>query len=427
MYIDTRDRDASGQGVRQPAPATSYLPPDNLKNPPKSVKMPDGSKWVYKKRKRFLPLKIFLALLLVLIIAAVVAVNLYIWEFNSRIESHQSSVDTIHNVLTPAEEGKPYYILLLGSDSREGSGTSTNLDMMGDNQRSDVMVLVRVDEEKNQLTLLSIPRDTPWHHDNTVQKINETYNIGRAALTTEVVSKLVGLPISHVIEIKFSGLQGLVDALGGVDVDVPVEISYKDALTGEEVVVPAGKQHLTGQQAQIFARVRKAYKSQDAVRQSNVRQLGNAILKSIKDHPITEWPELGLKLADCVGSDMRFNDFVKLMLGLTDGDEDITMFSGTGPTAGTIDEATQLWLCYDDPEGWKEVAAVVDAGEDPAEISAKYLTDNIEEPVPAEGEEQPVVEGEYDPGWTDGYVEEPYVDYGAQEYVEPYYDENAGW
>ena len=395
----------------------SWYPPQGFPEPPKSFKLPDGSKWVYKKKKRFLPLKITLAVIFMLIIAVVVAaaifINGYINDFNSRVESHQSSVDTIQNSLTPAEAGKPYYILLLGSDSREGSGTSDKLDMMGDNQRSDVMVLVRIDPEKNQLTLVSIPRDTRWNHDGITQKINEAYNVGRAQLATEVISNLVGVPISHVVEIKFSGLEGLVDSLGGVDVDVPVEISFKDALTGETVTVPEGHQHLNGKQAQIFARVRKAYSGQEATRQSNVRQLGSAILDSIRQRPVTEWPELGLKLADCVGSDMRFNDFVDLMKGLSENGE-LTIYSGTGPTAGDIDENVDgLWLCYDDPEGWARVMEVVDAGEDPAEVCAPYLelqasdTANVPQDPNAvpEGEGE-TAEGEWYPESSEGYYEE---------------------
>ena len=95
----------------------SWYPPQGFPEPPKSFKLPDGSKWVYKKKKRFLPLKITLAVIFMLIIAVVVAaaifINGYINDFNSRVESHQSSVDTIQNSLTPAEAGKPYYILLL--------------------------------------------------------------------------------------------------------------------------------------------------------------------------------------------------------------------------------------------------------------------------------------------------------------------------
>ena len=67
--------------------------------------------------------------------------------------------------LVRPETGKPFYVLLLGSDSREGSGTSKNPDMQGDNQRSDVMILARVDAGKKQVTLVSVPRDTPYTLD----------------------------------------------------------------------------------------------------------------------------------------------------------------------------------------------------------------------------------------------------------------------
>ena len=189
--------------------------------------------------------------------------------------------------------------------------------------------------------------------------------------------------------------------------------SQANSSESSTVTVPEGHQHLNGKQAQIFARVRKAYSGQEATRQSNVRQLGSAILDSIRQRPVTEWPELGLKLADCVGSDMRFNDFVDLMKGLSENGE-LTIYSGTGPTAGDIDENVDgLWLCYDDPEGWARVMEVVDAGEDPAEVCAPYLelqasdTANVPQDPNAvpEGEGE-TAEGEWYPESTEGYYEE---------------------
>ena len=316
---------------------------------------------------------------LVLVVAViVVGVGAYAWTFDNHLHNGFSTPDTISQALTPAKEGEPYYILLLGSDWRENSGTSKLEENSGDQQRSDVIILARMDAANKLVTLVSIPRDTRWYHDGTVSKINEAYNIGGATLETQAIAELTGVPISHTVETHFSGLQDLVDALGGVEVDVPQTIKYKDALTGERVTVEAGRQKLNGQEAQIFARVRKAYSGQDAARQGNVRTLVLAIADTMRQKPIFELPGLGLKVADCLGSDMGIMDFVNLAKDFGSGG--LTLYSGTGPTAGEIDEsAGGLWLCYDNPEGWKQVMEAVDAGEDPSKIDPDAALQPAEE------------------------------------------------
>ena len=137
-----------------------------------------------RKRNRLIE-RIGLCVLAVLLVAVCATGGYALWYSNaldgalSMGSEQDASVDS---VLVRPETGKPFYVLLLGSDSREGSGTSKNPDMQGDNQRSDVMILARVDAGKKQVTLVSVPRDTPYTLDGgSVVKINEVYNIEGAA------------------------------------------------------------------------------------------------------------------------------------------------------------------------------------------------------------------------------------------------------
>lgn len=341
------------------------------------------------------------AAILVIAIAAAVAVGAYANAFSAKVQGNLSTPQEMSDVLTPAAAGEPYYILLLGSDWRENTGTSNLKENSGDNQRADVIILCRMDPATKLVTMVSVPRDTRWYHDGEVNKINEAYNIGGAALQTKVVSELTGVPIAHTVETHFSGLENLVDALGGVDVDVPQEITYVDALTGEDVTVEAGRQHINGQAAQIFARVRKAYQDGDGTRQSNVRQLVGAIADAILDKPITEYPGLGLQIADCFGSDMGLFDIIGLARDFGSG---YKIYSGTGPTAGDFDQNQGgLWLCYENPEGWKRVMDVVEAGEDPSDVDPNLETSQEADPY-----------SEYVEDY--GYADYGYVDYGYAEY-----------
>ena len=319
------------------------------------------------KKKHTLRNFIIILLSIALIIgSAVFAFSLFL----DRSLSLGNESESTNAALSDAVVGRPFYTLVLGSDSREGSGTSDRPDESGDQARSDVMILVRVDAPNDQITMLTIPRDTPvTHADGRVTKINECYNIGGAAYTIEKVSELVGVPISHYVELQFSNLEEVVDALGGIEMDVPVDLGVADALTGEYIQISAGTQVLNGQQAQAVARARHEYvDDQDANRQSTVRELGLAILNSVVKRPIYEVPGAVLTAAQFVRTDMRTFDLIPIALSMANGSS-TTIYSGTGPYAGgNREDLDGLWLCYDNPTGWKAVMDVVDSGGDPSTV-----------------------------------------------------------
>jgi polyisoprenyl-teichoic acid--peptidoglycan teichoic acid transferase len=309
---------------------------------------------------------------IVLLVVVLACAACGLW-FSSQLDGALSSSDgsDTSSVLTPAKAGEPFYMLVLGSDSRENSGTSSKADESGDNQRSDVMILLRVDAANNKATMVSIPRDTPYRtSDGRLVKINEAYNIGGAAESIKAVSELTGVGISHYAEVHFSELEGIVDKLGGVDVNVDIKLSYTDALTGEKVTLQPGKQTLNGQQAQLFARARHEYETdQDKHRQNNVRQLALAIVKKTLSMPLTQMPQALIDVAGMVGTDMRTGDILALALQYagTKGADSMTVYSASGPSSGDYNtESGGLWLCYENPEGWEKLMKVVDAGEDPS-------------------------------------------------------------
>ena len=298
----------------------------------------------------------------------------YSGQLNSRLALDDDQAGEVSQALTEAPSQGPFYMLVLGSDSREGSGTSQNPANMGDNERSDVMILMRIDPSNKEITMVSIPRDTRYTlPDGTIGKINEAYNIGGAAASIKAVSDLTKVPISHYAEIRFSEFERLVDSLGGIEVNVPVEVSYKDALTGEEVTLQPGKQTLDGQQAQIFARARHEYgDNQDKTRQSNVRAIMSALIDKMLSQPFYRLPGTVLDAAECLGTDMKTGDALSLAFAFSGGSGKMTIYSATGPSSGDIDEsAGGIWLCYENPQGWAALMASVDAGTDPSNVDVE--------------------------------------------------------
>ena len=113
---------------------------------------------------------------------------------------------------------KPSLILLLGTD---GDKTAARADA----SRSDSILLVRTDPGRHRLAYLSIPRDLrvdiPGHGPN---KINAAFQLGGPSLTLKTVRALTGLQPNHVVMVDFDDFRTVIDALGGVEIDVPKPI-----------------------------------------------------------------------------------------------------------------------------------------------------------------------------------------------------------
>jgi LCP family protein required for cell wall assembly len=146
--------------------------------------------------------------------------------------------------------GAPFYILLVGNDSRPGVGGA----------RGDALHVLGVNPAKHQATMIDIPRDTCWGGD----KINVGNTRGPRSQANDV-GGLLGIQISYVVDVDFAGFTGLVDGIGGVDVNVPMPMN--DSYSG--AVFSPGKNHMSGTQALSFSRDRHDFPTSDIVRTHN--------------------------------------------------------------------------------------------------------------------------------------------------------------
>lgn len=144
-------------------------------------------------------------------------------------------------------------ILILGTDYNY-----TNRDIMfTKNTRSDTMILARLNLDKKTLKLLSIPRDTRVNiPGDGWDRINSAYAIGGTKLAENVVKSILNVPIDYGVRIKEQGLKSLVEAMGGVDVNVEKNMNYDDNWGHFHVHLKKGPQHLNGEQAAGYSRFR---------------------------------------------------------------------------------------------------------------------------------------------------------------------------
>ncbi|MEL7333639.1 MAG: LCP family protein [Cyanobacteria bacterium J06560_2] len=122
---------------------------------------------------------------------------------------------------------------------------------------SDTMLMMRFDPREEKVSVLSIPRDTRTNVDGETTKINEANRRGGPAVSAESVSELMGgVPIDRFMRINVQGVEKLIDAIGGVEVDVPQDMKYQDDSQHLYINLKAGRQRLNGDQAMQFLRFR---------------------------------------------------------------------------------------------------------------------------------------------------------------------------
>ncbi|MDR5695299.1 MAG: LCP family protein [Armatimonadota bacterium] len=123
--------------------------------------------------------------------------------------------------------------------------------------RSDTLILVTFDPERKRVLALSIPRDTRAEIPGVgVTKINASYAFGGASLTVRTVEELLGVRIPFYLQMGVKGFVRLIDALGGIEVDVERDMYYVDRWAGLTINLKKGRQHLNGEQAMGYARFR---------------------------------------------------------------------------------------------------------------------------------------------------------------------------
>ncbi|WP_304596040.1 LCP family glycopolymer transferase [Faecalibaculum rodentium] len=197
-----------------------------------------------------------------------------VW-YTDRTKSAANDPDSVADITRD-----PFTVLISGNDSY-GS--------LNENSRSDVNMLLTIDPRTQVVLITSIPRDSyltmSCKKDETAcssvdDKLTHTglYGVGT---TESTIEDYLGIEINYTVRVNFSSLVNLVDAMGGIDVEIPegleVDTFYANGTEG----VKAGWNHLEGERALAFARERHAYQDGDNQRIRNQQQVMHALIKKI--------------------------------------------------------------------------------------------------------------------------------------------------
>ena len=169
-------------------------------------------------------------------------------------------------------KGGFYTILLSGLDD--------------DNGGSDTNILMAVDTVNGYVYGASIPRDSKAIIGGKAHKINYAYNKGGTELLADTVSEQLGIPVDYTVSVNLKGFTALVDAIGGVDFDVPINMDYDDPIQNLSIHFKKGVQHLSGADALRVVRFRhnndgSGYGSEDLGRMATQQKFLKAVAKKM--------------------------------------------------------------------------------------------------------------------------------------------------
>ncbi|MFF3244459.1 LCP family protein [Streptomyces sp. NPDC002870] len=294
-------------------------------------------------------LKVGSLTLVVLLLA--VSIGTYFWA-DSKLKRE---VDLSKVIERPGEgEGTNY--LIVGSDSREGMTADDKKKLhtgSAEGKRTDSMMILH--EGSNGPTLISLPRDSDveipsfkgsqsgklFPAEGRRVKLNAAYAEDGPELLVRTVEHNTGLRIDHYVEIGFAGFANIVDAIGGVEIDIPK--AFKDKKSGADF--QAGKQTLDGEQSLAFVRTRYAFAGSDLDRTKNQQKFLAALASQTATpgtilNPFKLYPTMGAGLDTLiVDKDMSLWSLGKMffaMKGVTGGDGKSMNMPISGSRAGNL-------------------------------------------------------------------------------------------
>lgn len=195
-------------------------------------------------------------------------------------------------------------ILIMGVDTRE--------DDIG---RSDTMMVAAVDPKMKQASLLSVPRDTRVHIDGYgYEKINAAFLLGGRQLAQRTVEDFLGTPIDHYVMVNNRAFKRVIDAIGGIDIDVEMRMEYEDPWDddgGLVIDLYPGFQHLDGKEAIGYVRYRD--EEGDIGRIARQQKFVRAVMEKITSPAIiTDLPGIASVVYDNIETDMSLRQLLEL-------------------------------------------------------------------------------------------------------------------
>ena len=248
---------------------------------------------VPKKKRRIWP---YIAIVFLFFAAAAAGA---LFASTGLLDKEKPKADEAH-LLTAKDKST---IMIMGVDQRE--------DDVG---RSDTLMVTMIDPKKNKAALLSVPRDTRVKiKGHGYDKINAAYAYGGHKLSESTVEDLLGVRIDHYIIINTHSFQRIIDALGGIDINVEKRMYYEDPWDddgGLLIDLKPGMQHMDGKTAVTYVRYRD--EEGDIGRIERQQKFMKAVMEKLTSPAIiTRLPTVIKEVMDSIETDLSFRQMLE--------------------------------------------------------------------------------------------------------------------
>lgn len=219
-------------------------------------------------------------------------------------------------------------ILAFGVDAHDKNSS--------EDKRADTIILISIDSSGKDPVLISIPRDSRVKIPGKryPDKINHSHAFGGPELLVTTVENLFSIHIDYYIGVNYKSVEEVVDALGGIEVDVPFDMKYNDPYDDPPLYIDLkkGKQVLDGKNALCFLRYRKGYTNQDIGRIEAQQQFINAVMdKLVSPLTVIKLPKLINIFYDNVNTNIPKSKLLSLAWkGYRMKSEEMTKFTLSG-------------------------------------------------------------------------------------------------
>lgn len=226
--------------------------------------------------------------------------------------------------------------------------------------RSDTLMLATYDPKGGDVSLLSIPRDTRVEIPGRegMYRINSAYAFGGVELTRQTVRDFLSIPINYYVKVDVTGFTRLVDAIGGVPIDVEKDMDYDDNAGNLHIHLKKGPQTLNGEDALDYVRYR--HTDSDLARAKRQQKFIAAAIKQVlKPANLLKIPELMQVAFETVQTNIPLTTILRYAPAISSLKDSVTSFTLEGddeyingayyfiPDRDKLDQMVQDYLSSD--------------------------------------------------------------------------------
>lgn len=309
-----------------------------------------------RRKKRGLKLRYKILIPLLILAIAIGGFVLYLdSKANNAVLGAHDGLDREHSDLrddyvNPKDDNVS--ILLMGIDASDKRGAD-------EIARTDALLVATLNVKDKSVKVLSIPRDSYVYipHIGREDKINHAHAFGKGPLATvETVESLFGIPIDYYLRMNFEAFIGVVDALDGINIEVPFEFKEQDSSDKAQAIhLYPGMQKLDGEQALALARTRKI--DSDYERGKRQQEVIKAIVdRSLSVSSILKYDNVIDAIGDNLKTNMTYTEMKSFFGYLTHGKEiDIESLN----LGGYDDRIDNIYYWQLDPESVAETVNIM--------------------------------------------------------------------